>query len=936
MIAGLNTHAKEFRRTPDGIIVYPETTFSGNTQVVRLQLIDEGIVRVLGIADSTLLPLKSMMISGRSKPVKFDIISNEKFVTLKTLKLSVTVDLQTGRVSFFNILGEIILAEKQLGRSLYPVVFDGEKLFAVTQDFVTSSDDSRYGLGQHQNGLMDYKTYQVQLFQNNTEVAVPFLVSRKNYGILWDNYSLTKFGDVRPYQPLNQLRLFSKDDQGGWLTATYSNDRHNAGDVLVQRPESDIHLEFLGDSKLYLPQKFNPANGIVKWEGSIASDAEGVYKLRLTFGGYLKVWIDGNLLLDKWRVCWNPASAVLDIPFQQGKKYAFRIEWIPDGGESYLSLKTLSPLSADEKNSFSFSSEAAQQLDYYFIYGEDIDQVISGYRQLTGKATMLPRWAFGFWQSRERYKTQEEILATVAEFRKRKIPLDNIVLDWSYWKEDQWGSQEFDPARFPSPENLIAELHDKYKTQLMISVWPKFYEGIPTYNEMNRHGWLYTRNIADSVRDWIGKGYHSTFYDVFNKEARAGFWELLNKNLYSKGVDAWWMDASEPDILSNVSPRRRKEQMMPNAAGTSALVLNAYPLLNAKGIYEGQRQANPNNRVFILTRSAYAGSQAYSAATWSGDIAARWHDMKDQISAGINFSMSGIPYWTMDIGGFDVERRFEKPDEADRDEWREMNTRWYQFGAFVPLFRVHGQFPYREIFNIAPENHPAYLSMLYYNKLRYRLLPYIYSLAGNAYLDDGTIMRGLVMDFPKDNNAIHLNDEYLFGPSLLINPVTEYKARKREVYLPEGTGWYDFYNGKYFEGGQRINADAPYQRIPVYVREGAIIPFGPDLQYTSEKPADVITLYVYTGKDGDFTLYEDEGTNYNYEKGRYSTISIVYNQKEQSLTIGKRKGTFEGMLRRRTFKVIWVDKINGIGVDTDSKVFRTVNYSGNVVTIRKT
>src|SRR4029079_6698932 len=255
----------------------------------------------------------------------------------------------------------------------------------------------------------------------------------------------------------------------------------------------------------------------------------------------------------------------------------------------------------------------------------------------------------------------------------------------------------------------------------------------------------------------------------------------------------WWMDASEPDILSNVNPSRRKDQMSPTALGPSALVLNAYPMLNAKGIYEGQRETNANSRVFILTRSAFAGSQSYGAATWSGDIAARWHDMKAQISAGVNFSMSGIPYWTMDIGGFAVEGRYEKPNAQDLEEWREQMTRWYQFGAFVPLFRAHGQFPTREIFTVAPETHPAYQSMLYYDKLRYRLLPYIYSLAGNAYHNDGTIMRGLVMDFPNDSIASNLNDEYLFGPSLLINPVYTYKERSREVYLPKGAGWYDLY-----------------------------------------------------------------------------------------------------------------------------------------------
>jgi len=309
--------------------------------------------------------------------------------------------------------------------------------------------------------------------------------------------------------------------------------------------------------------------------------------------------------------------------------------------------------------------------------------------------------------------------------------------------------------------------------------------------------------------------------------------------------------------------------------------------------------------------------------------------MKSQISAGVNFSMSGIPYWTMDIGGFAVEPRYEKPNAADLEEWREQMTRWYQFGAFVPLFRSHGQFPYREIFNVAPETHSAYQSILYYDKLRYRLLPYIYSLAGNSYYNNGTIMRGLVMDFPNDSIAANLNDEYLFGPSLLINPVYTYKQRTREVYLPQNAGWYDLYKGEYFEGGKRINADASYERMPVFVKAGSILPFGPDLQYTSEKPADTITLYVYEGANGSFNLYEDEGINYNYEKGAFSIIPINYNDATKTLTIGDRKGSFNGMLQQRKFNIVWITKDNKIGIDTQPNANQTVNYSGRSVTITK-
>ncbi len=587
------------------------------------------------------------------------------------------------------------------------------------------------------------------------------------------------------------------------------------------------------------------------------------------------------------------------------------------------------------QNSFSFSSEAGQQVDYYFIYGNNMDEVISGYRTLTGKAPIVPKWALGFWQSRERYKTENEILSTVDEFRKRKIPIDNIVLDWSYWPENKWGSQDFDEMRFPSPDSMIDLLHKKYHTQIMISVWPKFYEGISAYNEFDKNGWLYKRNIADRQRDWIGNGYISTFYDAFNADARNGFWNLIDKKLYSKGIDAWWMDASEPDIVSNVSPQERKLLMTPTALGSSAAYLNAYPLENAKGIYEGQRSTDPDKRVFLLTRSGFAGSQRYAAAIWSGDIGSTWRDMKNQIAAGVNFSMSGLPYWTMDIGGFVVPEKFEKPDSENLDEWRELNTRWYQFGAFVPLFRSHGQFPYREIFNIAPETHPAYQSFLYYDQLRYRLLPYIYSLAGAAYQDDYTIMRGLAMDFSADTAVSNIGDQYMFGPSLLINPVYEYKQRNRAVYLPKCAGWYDFYSGKWYEGGQTIIADAPYERMPVFVKAGSIIPFGPSLQYTSQKQADTITLNICTGADASFNLYEDEGTNYNYEKGKYTIIPMIYNDQAKTLTIDKRKGGFDGMLNGRTLKITWIDKNKNIGLDKKSKPDATVKYNGEKILIKQ-
>ncbi|MEO5564386.1 MAG: TIM-barrel domain-containing protein [Chitinophagaceae bacterium] len=926
-----------FSKTNDGVIIYPDENFSGHTRAIRLQIISENIIRVLASPQKE-FPVQNSLITvyKTGKLPEWTLISenDKENITLKTKLITAVANLITGTVIFHDAAGKVILGERKMGRSFNETVFEGERTYGINQSFETSADDAWYGLGQHHDGLMNYKGNQVFLFQDNTEVAVPFLVSNKNYGILWDNYSITRAGDTRDYKKLSSLKLFSKDGQPGYLTATYCNDKDKPNVVLMQKAESDISYEYLNDSKLFLPASFTTATGVLTWEGSIASDLNGIHKLRLTYGGYLKVWINGKLLADRWRQAWKPGSIILDVAFEAQKKIPVKIEWIPDGGESYVSLKYMEPAGDKNADVMGFASEAGKQMDYYFIYGNNMDEVIGGYRTLTGSATMLPIWAFGFWQSRERYKTQDEVLNTVKEFRKRKIPLDNIVLDWSYWKQDAWGSQEFEKSRFPAPDSMIKVLHDQYHTRFMISVWPKFYEGIEAYNDFDKKGWLYKRNIANRQRDWIAQGYVSTFYDAFNEKAQKGFWDLINTKLYKKGVDAWWLDASEPDILSNATPQQRKDQMYPLSAGNTSEYLNAYPLVNAKGIYEGQRSADPDKRVFILTRSAFPGIQRYAAGTWSGDISSRWHDMTLQISAGVNFSMSGLPYWGMDIGGFAVESRYEKPNSADLEEWRELNARWYQFGSFVPLFRVHGQFPYREIYNVSPEDHACYKSMMYYAKLRYRLLPYIYSLAGSVYHKGYTMMRGLAMDFAADNVVTNIADQYMFGPSLLINPVYNYKARSRSVYLPKGQGWYDLYTGAFHVGGQTIIADAAYEKMPVFVKAGSILPFGPALQYTTEKKADTISLYIYGGKDGSFSLYEDEGLNYNYEKGVFSTIQFSYSEKDKKLTIGKREGKFPGMLDKRYFRVKYITENSAGALTLDKTEGTLIRYNGSEQMLR--
>lgn len=921
-----------YERTDNGVIIRLDDDSFRPGQAVRLIVVNERIIRVSSVPFGEFPETTSLMAVERPDAnMEFTIEKGAGHVTLSTSLLSAEVSLLTGAVSFTDNDGTLFLTEKEDGgRSFMPVMAMGEKGYTIRQQFESYPDEAIYGLGANQTSFMNLKGKDADLFQYNTLAVVPFIISNRNYGILWDNNSRTKYGDIRDWNELSSLKLYDSQGAENGLTATYA-DRKTGKQVFTTRNEREISYQFIPDLA-GLPEGFNPGGGKVTWEGAFETDTTGVFKFMFNSAGYARLWIDGRLLFDRWRQCWNASASYFTLNLEQGRRYPLKIEWIPDGGESYIALRYLTPLDDDEQQRISFWSEVADQIDYYFISGENMDEVISGYRTVTGKAPVMPEWAMGFWQSRQRYTNQEELLDVAREYRKRNIPFDNIVLDWQYWPADKWGDHQFDATRFPDPDGMIRTLHDDLNARIMISVWPKYYVGTENYEAMKSKGYLYMRNVEMERRDWIG--YLSTFYDAFNADARAAFWDQINIALYSRGIDAWWLDATEPDITSNLPMEERKAMMNPTALGSADRYFNAYSLVQAQGVYEGQRATDPENRVFILTRSAFAGLQRYSAANWSGDIAARWHDMAAQIPCGLNMSMSGIPWWTMDIGGFSVESRYHNPSPADLDEWRELMTRWHQYGAFVPLFRSHGEFPFREIYNTAPDNHIAYKTMVEYNRLRYRLMPYIYSLAGQAWLNDYTIMRGLTMDFSLDTEVFDIADQYMFGPSLMVNPVTEYKVRSRKVYLPSAYGWYDVRTGRHYAGGTVVEADAPYEWMPLFAREGSLIPTGPDIQYTGEKEADPLTLWVYAGADGAFELYEDEGDNYNYEDGAYTLIPLTWNEAERTLTIGKREGEYRGMLHERTINVIMVSENRAVKLDFGRPPDKSVKYSGEEIKVR--
>ncbi len=904
---------------------------------IRVEPVSNQIIRISAVPKRTKFSDIPSLMRAPATDIKlptddfsagFTCEAGKGLVTVKTADLQVHVNKQTGEVAFMDKEGHVILRENEGGgKSFSPLQIEKEKGFTIRQVFESPNDEAFYGLGQHQSSEFNYKGKNEVLYQYNTKVSVPFIVSNKNYGLLWDNNSLTRFGNPQEYSQLDVLDLKDTEGREGALTATYSS--RDGKTTYVCRREPILDYEDLEKVKQF-PEGIPFYNASVVWEGSVAAKESGTHRFLLYYAGYTKVFFNGEEVVgERWRTAWNPNSYKFQVPMQAGEYYPIRIEWIPDGGISYLGLKLYTPRAPEEQSKQSWWSEMGGMIDYYFIYGENADKVISGYRQLTGKAPIMPLWSMGFWQSRERYKTSEELLEVFKEYRKRRIPIDNIVQDWSYWPEDAWGSHVFDKERFPDPKGMVDSIH-AMNGRIMISVWPKFYHTTAHYKEFEEKGWMYTRAVEDSIKDWIGEGYIGSFYDAFSEGARKLFWKQMEESLYPFGFDAWWMDASEPDILSNASLAYRKELSTPNALGSSVTYLNAYPLVNAQSIYEGLRGTAPDKRVFLLTRSGFPGIQRYAAAIWSGDIGTCWEDMEAQIPAGINFGLSGIPYWTMDIGGFCVQGRFERAREGslDKEEWRELNARWFQFGAFCPIFRSHGQYPYREIFHVAPEGHPAYNTMVEYTHIRYRLMPYIYTLASKTWFEDYTIMRGLIMDFNGDENVTNIGDQYMFGNALMVCPVYKYKALEREVYLPRQNNWYDFHTGTYYRGGQWITADAPLEKMPLFVKEGTILPVGPPVQYTEEKPNAPLTLYVYTGNNAYFSLYEDEGDNYRYEQGCYSLIPIAYDQASGTLTLGQREGSFE---RMSTEKIFHIRKITPGNRGTWSKggdFVGTVHYNG--------
>jgi alpha-D-xyloside xylohydrolase len=803
-------------------------TIHGNVLIIEtakgfleLTPYSDSIIRVRYAPTQAFSTRQSLMVQN-SPGESVDTAVDETADTLifSTPKLSIRINRQTGAFTYLDDSGQILTKEPDHGgKTLVPIdvvksVFD-ETAEAQIQDnvdgvraFIPSArqivdrqafhtklafewapDEALYGLGSHEEGMMNLRGQHQYLYQQNMKVVVPVLLSTRGYGILLDSYSSMTFHD----------------------------------------------------------------------------DAYGSY-----------LWTDVD-----------------------------------------------------------------DELDYYFIYGPEFDQIVRHIRQLTGKATLFPRWAFGYIQSKEAYTSQTELIEVVNEYRKRGLPLDCIVQDWRSWPPGLWGQKTLDPERFPDPQGMMAELH-RMHSRLMISIWPIMHPGGDNWREMRDQGCLLGNQAT---------------YDVFQEKARDLYWKQANEGLFAHGIDAWWCDCTEPfegDWTGAFKPEPEERLRINTEEAKKYLdpeFINAYSLLHSQGVYEGQRKTGTDKRVVNLTRSAYAGQQRYGTITWSGDVSATWDTLRRQIADGVNFCATGLPYWTTDIGAF-----FVKNDPAlwfwsgDFDRgvedlgYCELYVRWFQYGAFLPMFRSHGTDTPREVWRFGEPGDVFYDTLVKFLRLRYRLIPYLYSLAGMVTHEDYTMMRALPFDFRCDPDTYDIDDQFLLGPALLVNPIARpmYYAvesaplngvgKSRSVYLPKGADWYDFWTGERYTGGQTIIADARLDTMPLYVRGGSIVPIGPDITYANEQPNAPLDLRIYPGQSGNFTLYDDEGDNYNYEQGHFAMIRVSWDETARRLTLYERQGSYPGMPESREFRIVIGDgPHNQLLSETASG--KVVRYEGREITI---
>ncbi|GHT88547.1 hypothetical protein FACS189474_3990 [Bacteroidia bacterium] len=768
-------YAQDYQETDLGVKI------SLQTMDVEVQFFNSKTVRVIKSPAGKTVDKESLAVIKTPENVLFDIQQTGKVLSLTSADVRVDLNVENGTVSYFDLNGNRLFAEREAGTVLTPFNDAGNATFTVRQNFLLDAGEAIYGLGQQQDGRMNQRNQILVLTQVNTRIAIPFFQSVKGYGLYWDNYSTTTFSD-------------------------------------------------------------------------------------------------------------NSSSTY-------------------------------------------FNSEVGDCVDYYFMYGKTMDGTVACMRDLTGQAPLFPLWTWGYWQSKERYVSQNELVGTVRKYRDLKVPLDGIVQDWQYWStnNDYWNGMNFGNPEFPQPQKMADDIHN-LNAHTIFSIWPSFGHKTAPFKEFREKGLLmkFPTFPSDSARA----------YNAYSPEARDIYWKHMDNNLFSIGIDGWWMDATEIEPAQNTTQVYDEQ----TGLGTFRKVRNTYPLMTTSGVYQHQRAKSSDKRVFILTRSAFAGQQRNGATSWSGDINGDWETFRKQIPAGLNFSACAVPYWNTDIGGFWVQNG----GSSAHADYRELYVRWLQFGAFSSMMRSHGANTPREIWQFGNRGDWAFDAIERFIKLRYQLLPYNYSLSWDVTSHSGSVMRMLSMDFPEDAKVHDMGKEYMYGKAFLVAPVlnkfyttgtkansvTDFsKIQTYPVYLPQGAAWYDFWTGERLEGGVEIQRETPVDILPLYVKAGSIVPIGEDVQYAEAQNWENLEIRVYPGADAEFTLYEDEKDNYNYESGAYTTIPFTYNENEQSLTIGNRQGNYPGMLTNRTFKIIQVKKGYGMGDLLSIAHDTIVTYSGSEVKI---
>ena len=822
----------------------------------------DNTMRIRFFKDSQPKDTELIFIKTTLKPV-FNVTNTPDALLVKGKKITVSVSKRSGTLSFADDKGIIFLSEKENTRQLIPGTVGGESCFRAEQSFESPVDEYLFGLGQFQDGQYNIKNITRRLTQVNSQISIPFIYSSKGFGLLWHQYGLTDFNPTDNFITLEKQEMPTENNQSADVTTTSGTQRRSQNQSV--------------------------------YNGTFKVPADGVYSLFIDYGDMESrhfLIIDGKTCIDQSNM-WLPPTVSTLVNLTGGEH------------QIQLSCKATNNPEVSWKladNLTTFRSPDAKLLDYVVFFGPSADNVIAAYRSLSGSVPLFPLWAYGFWQCRERYTSGNQLVETVKEFRKRNIPMDVIVQDWQYWGKNGWGVPIFDETNYSNPAGFIKEIHD-LNAHFNISIWSN-----PDRNSATGKDYV-ANNLYIPNSKWL---------DYFNPVTRETYWNTLRENLFAYGVDSWWMDATEPE---NDALKGQETYL-----GPGDFYRLTYPLFVSQAVYEGQRKTSSDKRVCILTRSAFLGQHRYGIINWSGDIGGTWDAYKRQIVAGLNYTITGLPYWTTDIGGFFRPGKSQYTDE----KYHELLIRWYQWGAFNPIFRIHGYQSETEPWNYGQEVENNMRKML---NLRYRLLPYIYSEAYKVTKNGSTMMRPLVMDFIEDTTAIKQPYQYMFGKAFLVAPVTEPDVKEWKIYLPKEAEWYDFWTGEKYTGGQAVNKETPIDIIPLFVKAGSILPFGPEVQFATEKKWDNLEIRIYGGANGEFTLYEDENDNYNYEKGAYSTISITWNEIKKTLTINDRKGSFPGMLPVRKFNIIRVSKNKGKGAEVVEKFDREITYEGNNISI---